>query len=49
MTSLAGTRLSEQPIHKSGGDCPFDNFSKYSGSSLILEATQFLFPSIIFL
>ena len=39
-TSLAGTRLSEQPIHKYLGDCCLDKLSKKSGWSLCTRSDQ---------
>src|SRR5690554_921165 len=38
--SLAGTRASEQPIHKYSGSCCFASFSKNEGSSSLIDSAQ---------
>src|SRR6478735_9388802 len=38
--SLAGTRESEQPIHKYSGDCCSDNFWKKSGWIFLIDSAQ---------
>src|SRR5215203_6473670 len=43
--SLAGTRLSLQPIHKNSGVCTWARRSKYSGSFPVFSAAHALFSS----
>src|SRR5690554_282979 len=38
--SLAGTRASEQPIHRYSGSCCLASFSKKSGSSSLIASAQ---------
>src|SRR6056300_1376974 len=42
---LAGTRLSEQPIHKNSGFCCFDNEEKNSGSLALMDEAHARFFS----
>jgi hypothetical protein len=43
--SLAGTRLSEQPIQRYSGFCCSASRSKKCGSSAVTDAAHFRFPS----
>ena len=42
ITWFAGTRLSEQPIHRYSGDCCLTRREKNSGSSECMRSDQFL-------
>src|SRR5581483_10630875 len=45
---VAGTRLSEQPIHNYSGVCCLDRLSKKSRLCALMLSAQALFPSISF-
>ena len=40
--SLAGTLLSEQPIHRNSGDCCYDSFAKKPGYLISIDSAHFL-------